>query len=241
MLNAVLWLQSAAEYEALTRQAYQLAREQLDRAIVDPRWTAALEQEGDFGSLPPAIVLDLDETVWSNARYEARLVRRYGKFSQETFSQWCRESAAPVLPGAREFLDYAHGRGVAIFYYSTRPERLRGCTRENLGAQGLPEAGRADRLLLNDGTGKAEHRRRVSRNFRVLLLVGDALEDFAHGYKGAPAERKRVADRYRDYWGKRWIMLPNPVYGHWEASFYEFDYAMPRAEQLRRKSKGLEP
>ena len=160
MLNAVLWLQSAAEYEALTRQAYQLARDQLERAIVDPRWTAALEQEGDFASLPPAIMLDLDEAVWSNARYEARIVQRYGKFSPQTFSQWCGESASPVLPGAREFLEYAHRRGVAIFYYSSRREHLRGCTQHNLGAQGLPVAGRADRLLLNDGTGKAEHRRR---------------------------------------------------------------------------------
>lgn len=241
MLNAVLWLQSAAEYEALTRQAYQLAREQLDRAITDPLWTAALEQEGNFASLPPAIVLDLDETVWSNARYEARIVQRYGKFSPETFSQWCGESASPVLPGAREFLEYAHSRGVAIFYYSSRRERLRGCTQQNLGVQGLPVAHRADRLLLNDGTDKAEHRHRVSRNFRILLLVGDNLEDFTEGYKGTPAERKRVVKRYREYWGTRWIMLPNPVYGHWEASFYEFDYAMPRAKQLKRKFEGLEP
>jgi predicted secreted acid phosphatase len=72
-LNAVLWVQSAVEYRATSLQAYRLAQRALDDALADATWTAALEQTGDFAGLPPAIILDIDETVLDNAYYEARL------------------------------------------------------------------------------------------------------------------------------------------------------------------------
>ena len=74
MLNAVLWQQDSAEYRALAMQSYALAAMRLDEALAAPGWSAALEQGGDASGLPPAVVLDLDETVVDNARYEARIV-----------------------------------------------------------------------------------------------------------------------------------------------------------------------
>src|SRR6187401_1865157 len=61
-LNAVLWVQTALEYEASALQAYRLAALQLDAALADPSWTAATEQKGDASKLPPAVILDIDET-----------------------------------------------------------------------------------------------------------------------------------------------------------------------------------
>src|SRR5919198_379410 len=59
-LNAVLWVQTAAEYRASALQAYRLAQLQLDAALDDPLWTAATEQTEDVRLLPPAVILDLD-------------------------------------------------------------------------------------------------------------------------------------------------------------------------------------
>ena len=234
MLNATLWRQSSAEYHAVALQTYRLARMNLDQALADPTWTATLEQDGDASSLPPAIIADLDETILDNTGYEVRVIRQLGSYSPESFDAWCREVDAPAIPGAREFLNDVAARGVAVFYYSARKAALRECTERNLRHLRLPFPDAA-RLLLADGKSKSDYRADIARNFRVLLLLGDNLEDFASGSKTDPLVRTQLAARYARRWGREWIILPNPMYGHWEAAVYGFDYRLPRSEQLRRK------
>jgi acid phosphatase len=238
MLNATLWQQTSGEYEALARQIFRQAGANIDIALADPGWTAALEQTGDFSALPPAIVVDLDETILDNTRYEARIISQLGQYTPQTFAAWCREENAAPVPGSRAFLEHATARGVAIFYYSARREHLRECTSRNLHAVDLPFA--SDKyLLLNDGRSKTEHRANIAREYRILLLVGDNLEDFLDGSKAEPSARLELARQYSDRWGREWIMLPNAIYGHWESSPYDFDYGLPREEQLRRKLQEL--
>lgn len=234
MLNAALWTQSSAEYPAIARQTYRLARVNLDQALADPRWTAALEQTGDAAALPPAIIADLDETILDNTSYEVRIIRRLGSYAPESFADWCREVNAPAIPGAREFLDYTAAHGVAVFYYSARKASLRECTTRNLRYLQLPFPDET-RLLLADGVSKSEYRARLAGQYRILLLLGDNLEDFVSGSMTGSSIRNELATRYSERWGREWIVLPNPMYGHWEAAAYGFDYRLPRPEQLRRK------
>jgi len=238
MLNATLWARSSAEYEAVTLQVYRLARASLDLALADPHWRAALEQTGDYTGLPPAIVLDLDQSILDNTGYEVRIIRRLGKFSHASFGDWCREVDAPAIPGAKEFLDYAAERGVAVFYYSSRRENLRDCTARNLRALQLPFP-EESRLLLNSGTSKSEYRAMIAGDYRILLLVGDNLHDFVDGSRTDPSRRRDLVRTHADRWGREWIVLPNPMYGDWESSFYGFDYKLPREEQLRQKNLQL--
>lgn len=239
MLNAALWVQSSGEYEAVTRQIYRMASQSLDLALADPHWSAALEQSGDVSSLPPAIMLDIDETVLGNARYEARIALEHGQFSPPTFEAWCNEANAVAVPGAKAFLDYAASKGVAIFYFSGRKQRLRQATLANLEKLGLPTGGAQNRLLLADGSSKSERRAKVAKDFRILLLLGDNLEDFISGSHAPPEQRRELARRHASRWGVKWIILPNPMYGHWEAAFYGFDYGSSRAAQLQQKRSGL--
>ena len=239
MLNATLWQQSSAEYEGVARQIYRLAQVNLDLALADPKWTAALEQTGRYEDLPPAIMLDLDETVLDNTRYEVRIIRRLGHYTPESFADWCREIDASAIPGAKAFLDYAASQGVAVFYYSARREHLRDCTSRNLRKLQLPLP-EETRLLLNDGTGKSYYRAMIARQYRILLLIGDNMEDFVDGSKSEPSDRRSLTRRYGDRWGRQWIVFPNPIYGHWESSCYDFDYRIPREEQLRRKMLELQ-
>jgi acid phosphatase len=184
-------------------------------------------------------MLDLDETVFDNTRYEARIILEYGKYTSQTFRQWCEEGAASAVPGATEFLRYAARRNVAIIYFSARSEKLRACTLRNLEHLGLPVGDDASTLLLRRSGGKAEHRREIAMRYRVLLVLGDNLDDFLEGSKAPADERRRKAQRYADYWGSKWIILPNAMYGHWEAAFFDFDYHLPRSEMLRRKLRAL--
>ena len=239
MLNSVLWQQTSAEYLALTKQIYALARASLDRALVDRTWTAALEQTENFEDLSPAIILDLDETVLSNVRYEARIVLEYGSYSPATFQDWCNERGASSVPQSRAFLDYARSRGVTIFYYSSRPEELRECTTRTLEQLRMPLEPEFNTILLNDGSTKSLQRERVGREFRILQLLGDNLEDFVTGSKDRTDARKALVQEYSEFWGSKWIILPNPMYGHWEATFYDFDYSLPSSERLRRKCSVL--
>lgn len=239
MLNATLWQHTSAEYEVAVQQAYRLAQENLDKALVDDSWNAALEHQGNYATLPPAILLDLDETVIDNTQYEIRIIRELGQYSPESFALWCETAEAPALTGVAEFLEYAASRQVAVFYYSARKEALRTCTTRNLLALGLPFAG-ASHLLLDDGTSKTEYRRMIASHYRLLLLVGDNLEDFVEGSKSQSGMRRELAQRYAGRWGREWIILPNPMYGHWESTTYDFDYRLPRDQQLQRKQEALQ-
>lgn len=241
-LNAALWTQTSAEYAANTRQAYHVAAANLDRALADPQWTAALEQRGDYTGLPPAVILDLDQTVLDTSSYNADIIVKHGSHKEENFAAWCRQSTAPVIPGVKNFIGHAVDRGVTIFYNSARRETLRDCTTRNLRALGLPLPGQ-DRLLLNDGTpstSKTHQRARAAAQYRILLLVGDDLGDFVNGSKSNSDARRALALQHAARWGREWIILPNPMYGAWETSLYEFDYALPRDERLFRKLQQLQ-
>ena len=221
-LNAVVWMQSAIEYEAAAAQAYRLATLQLDAALKDPSWSAALEQTGDASKLPPAIVLDIDETVLDNSFFQARQVRDRAGYSDQRWSEWVQEARAPAIPGAREFTQYAAGKGVTVFYISNRMAALEPPTRANLQAQKFPLSDSVDTLLTRgerpewQASPKGPRRAFVAQSYRILLLIGDDLGDFVVNANGTPEERRAHSAPNADWWGRRWIMIPNPTYGSWE-------------------------
>ena len=186
-------MQTAVEYRASTLQAYHAARLALDAALADTHETAAAEQTADPARLPPAVVLDLDETVLDNSPFEARLisdstpVQAVG-FSDPAFRAWVREKKATAIPGAMEFLKYANSKGVTPIYISNRnvmddrgAETGKADTREVLTRLGAPVGD--DTILMQGEHGwttsdKGARRAFVAQRYRVLLLVGDNFEDF---------------------------------------------------------------
>ncbi|MGB9069587.1 MAG: hypothetical protein WCC21_13545 [Candidatus Acidiferrales bacterium] len=93
-LNAVLRMQTSVEYRASVLETYRWGKSALLRAMKDPRWTAALEQTDDFSKLPPAVILDLDETVLDNSPFEARLAASEAR--PRTFHASCGRGASSV-------------------------------------------------------------------------------------------------------------------------------------------------
>ena len=221
-LNAVLWLQTAIEFEASALQAYRLAQLQLDAALSDPSWTAALEQQADASKLPPAVIVDIDETVLDNSYYQARLIRDNAVFETPTWDAWVAEGRATAVPGAVEFSKYAASKGVVVFYVSNRTANLEEATRKNLLDLGFPLPASIDTVLVRgerpewSASAKGARRAFIATNYRIVMLIGDDLGDFVVDATGTPAERSARASAQSDWWGRRWIMIPNPTYGSWE-------------------------
>jgi 5'-nucleotidase (lipoprotein e(P4) family) len=69
-----------------------------------------------------------------------------------------------------------------------------------------------------DSSDKSQRRAQIAGSYRILLLIGDDFNDFATVPEAqANVEgRRAIAKAHDRYWGDRWFMLPNAMYGSWE-------------------------
>ncbi|SLN31004.1 5'-nucleotidase, lipoprotein e(P4) family [Oceanibacterium hippocampi] len=244
-LNATLWAQSAVEYKANAIAAYMAARAALDMALADRDWTAVDEQQAGYQALPPAVILDVDETVLDNLAYQALTVTS-GEGFPKNWDAFVQSATSKPVPGSLDFIAYAASKGVTAFYVTNRSADQEEATRKNLAALGYPVATETDTVLMKgekEGWGSAKGSRRavVAATHRVLVVVGDNFGDFVDAYKGTIAERQKVFEANADKWGTKWIMLANPSYGSWEAAPFGFDYKLPDTDKRRMKRDALEP
>lgn len=240
---AVLYQQKAAEYRALAYQAFNIARLRLD-ADLGRRHADMLTKARR--NLPRAIVVDIDETVLDNSPSQARGIKNGRSFNSDDWYAWGEMRKAKAVPGAVDFLNYAVSNGVKIFYVSNRDEVQKQATMDNLIAVGFRDIA-TDNVLLRqkDGQGnnistKTPRREHVGEKYRIVMLMGDNLDDFSDVFeRKSVADRFFETDRYRDEWGKRWIVLPNAMYGTWENAIYEYKN-LTEAQKAEIRVKALE-
>ncbi len=244
-LNATVWMQQTVEYAAVTQTVYRAAESRLDQALKDKTWNALVpeEREKPDASLPPAVIVDVDETVLDNSPYQARLVRSGGEYDEATWADWVHARKARAIPGAVAFAQAAAARGITVLYISNRATDLDADTLENLKAEGFPIKDASVFMGLGtfvpgceqNGSEKDCRRRVASRRYRILLQVGDQLGDFVQIISNTPEGRAALFRQYRDWFGVRWFMLPNPTYGSWEPALFNNDWTQPA--DVRRKAK----
>ncbi len=241
LLNAVLYMQQSAEYKALTLQIYNNAAIHLERALADKNWTAATEQNGDYQNLPPAVILDVDETVLDNSAYEAQLINSGRSYTSESFAAWCKEARAGIVPGALKFCTAARKKGVTIFYVTNRGNAQKEDTRKNLRRLGFPLEKEIETILpRTDSSDKGKRRAEIAKRFRILLLIGDNAGDCFSGFTHASqVKRDSLVRVYQSHWGSKWIILPNPSYGDWESALFDYNYKLPQSEKLKIKRSRL--
>ncbi len=245
-LDATLWVQTASEYDAVSRSVYRAAARDLPSLLSDSATSAALEQEDGFYRLPPAVILDVDETVLDNSPYQARLLITGQPYGSDTWAAWVDERSAEPVPGALDFTKAATRLGITVFYVTNRRVAQETATRQNLIALGFPVRDDLDVILTRGerpewNRAKSGRRELVASTHRVLVVVGDDLNDFVDVDGLTVAERDAVAERYRGFWGERWLMLPNPTYGSWERALFDSDYGLTPSERTDRKAENLEP
>ncbi len=242
----MLWYATAAEFRASSEQAYHWATIQLDAALApgNRSWTAALEQTGEFANFPPAVVLDIDECVLDTSHFQSKMVRSGRPFDSESWNDWVRKEEAELVPGALDFVVHAVERGVRVFFVTNRRFEVEQATLRNLAHLGFPVDPDGVNVLTRGEGGdadsdKAARRASIASRYRIVLIVGDDLNDFLGETDIDPAARMALADRYRDWWGSKWILIPNPIYGGWERSIFESNPAQTRDERLKRKYDAL--
>lgn len=210
---ALSWMQTAAEYKALTHQAFNIAK---------LRW------DMDKGGGKRAVVVDLDETIMDNSPFNAGLIGKDYGYGNTVWKEWCDAQSATAIPGSLDFLNHVVATGGEVFYVSNRkaqPEKnmdLTEVTMNNLKALGFPQIDE-DHMLLRTDTSKKKPRRDqiLAKGHRIILLLGDNLNDFSDFFSADTlAERAEAVEQHKEKFGDTFIILPNPIYGDWEGAVY---------------------
>jgi 5'-nucleotidase (lipoprotein e(P4) family) len=228
LLMAVAWYQHSAEMTALYYQGFNIARQRLDQAV-DTNWSG----------LQLAVVVDIDETLLDNSPFETRLINNTG--FQQGWSDWTSEAVAKALPGALEFANYAQSKQVDIYYITNRDDNERAVTLKNLQHEGFPYT-TEDHLLtrsdLSATTGntssKAGRRAKVAENHEIILLIGDNLNDFSEIFEDRSSDNgKKAVVENQEQFGRKFIILPNPMYGAWEKPLSDYKDGLSEQEKTQ--------
>jgi acid phosphatase len=249
-LDATLWYQTSVERDLVYGQAYRAAGEHLAAALADTSWDALPrgDRDNDPRTLPPAIIVDVDETVLDNSPDQVRQIRSGKGFDNDAWRAWVFEAQAKALPGALEFLQAAAAKGVTVFYISNRDADQAEATVDNLRKAGFPITDASQFLGLgmavpgceSKGSDKACRRRLVGGRYRVLMQVGDQVSDFIALPDNTIAGRRAAMAPYLGWIGERWWALPNPMYGSWESAAIGAAKGQPAAAQRAAKEAALD-
>lgn len=230
-LYATLFQQQAAEYRALCYQAFNLAEIQL---------AEAMKQQS---AKPLAIITDIDETILDNSPYQAAAI--ISGFGYPTrWADWMNAADAWAVPGALEFLSKASEAGIKIFYVSNRKEEFRQPTLDNLKKLGFPNADDQYLLLRQEGAGNEKEPRRliIAEEFEIVMLLGDNLDDFSGVFEVSDAgERMLQTDLNKAVFGRRFIVLPNAIYGSWVSVLPGYQRDLPIESLSDSLLRGLMP
>ncbi|HXT17126.1 MAG TPA: HAD family acid phosphatase [Gemmatimonadaceae bacterium] len=203
--NDVRWFRTSAEYRALARQAFQVAADrmpELSRGLASQSW---------------AVIMDADETVLDNSEYERRRAMLDSGYTDASWVAWVNERAATAIPGAPELTRRVHSLGGRVAIVTNRADSLCAATRANLQSAGIE----AD-LVLCQPSGQSDKNPRFERvrsgsavagvpALDVVAYFGDNILDFPGMTQAARNDPRALAD-----FGRRWFILPNPMYGSWQ-------------------------
>jgi 5'-nucleotidase (lipoprotein e(P4) family) len=224
---ATLYQQASGEARALEYQTYLLARMLLDRDLHNRRI-----------KMQRAIIVDVDETILDNSRYQGMLIKR-GVNYPEGWTDWCNRAEATPIPGALDFLKYAHSRGVRVFYITNRKIAEKDGTARNLKSLGFPEVNDETLLVRTDTESdtKEPRRRSVAARYHIVLLMGDNLNDFSDVFEKSKtvAARLEATEKNRLQFGTHFIVLPNAMYGDWENAVYDYNLKLSSEEKQAKR------
>lgn len=219
LVLATLFMQNASEYRALCYQTWNTALVSLEQQLQSSRYTK-----------PPCIVLDIDETVLDNSPYTGYQINFGQPFSPVTWKEWTDQASADTIPGVGTFLQAAAKLGVEVFYVSNRKDDETPATVKNLQNFKLPNADIDHVFLRTDESSKEPRRERVSKTNAIVMLFGDNLNDLADEFeKKSTKDRNAQTDEMRDYFGRRFFVLPNPVYGAWQSALMDYQRGLTPA------------
>jgi len=227
LVMSTLWYQNAGEARALAYQAYNFAKILYDMDLKEET------------TQPRAVIVDVDETVLDNSPYNAGTIDTKNAYPIG-WNEWCKSKLATPIPGAVEFLNYVAETGGEVFYITNRSDSLKQATIENLKMHGFPFADEKHVLTKSTTSDKEPRRQMVAENYRIVLLIGDNLNDFSSFFRHkSTTERNALVDDMKDNWGTKFILLPNPIYGDWEGAVYNYNWNLTPEEKSKIRKENL--
>ena len=196
--NDIRWVTNASEYKILCEQIYKNAWQNLSETL-----KKATSQS--------AIIMDLDETVLDNSKYQIGLVKKNESYNPESWSIWVNLLESDLVPGAKAFIDSVRTTQTRIIFLSNRMAHNQSPTISNMKQLNIyqeedifllridkPDKKHIRRAEVINGTGRIQD----IGPMNVLAYFGDARHDFPD------------PDDYYNF-GQNMFMFPNPMYGKW--------------------------
>ena len=201
---ALRWYRTSAEMRGLFLQTYHVATHELERRVHATKPSTW------------AVILDADETVLDNSQYQ--LMSGGRGYTEESWNEWVRMSAATALPGSVDFTKRVHALGGKIVIVTNRSQAVCPETIDNLRSVGIA----ADEVLCQPigAAGDKNPRFEAVQNgtapsvlppLNVLMWFGDNIQDFPHLTQRLRGE---ISAEYAAF-GRIYFLLPNPLYGSW--------------------------
>ena len=105
--NDVKWVTNSKEYKILCEQIYFNAWKSIKKEVKN--------------SKEAVIIMDLDETVLDNSKYQIELFKKSEKYNPESWNKWVEKEEADLVPGAKKFiLKFKDKDGSKIIFLSNR-------------------------------------------------------------------------------------------------------------------------
>ena len=238
-MDAVLWVQSSTEYAAAAAGTYAAATAALPGLV-----------QADSGR-GLAVVLDIDETVLDNSRYQGELVENNASYNSASWDQWIERRDADAVPGVVDFIRASQAQGLHVAFITNRacrkrPDSADDCPQKEDTLANLEDIGidaKSTTLFLRGevppeeclplltgaeqaagvwSSDKTSRRACVGIDHDIAMLFGDQLGDFTEiDEDSSTASAHATAARFEEHWGKTWFMLPNPTYGDWRPGSWD--------------------
>jgi 5'-nucleotidase (lipoprotein e(P4) family) len=207
--EAIRWARDSAEHRALFLQVYRAATAHVERM--------ATKHSTDTW----AVALDADETVIDNSVYQLERARAGLGFDRASWHAWTARREAIPLPGAAAFLARVRALGGRIAIVTNRTMSECPDTEAVFVAHGLaydvmlcrPDAGPSDKNPRFEAVARGTTGAGLPP-LEIVAYVGDNILDFPGR---SQALREKGDEAFADF-GERFFVLPNPMYGSWEAN-----------------------
>lgn len=207
---SVKWIESDV-YNLLCRQIYNTAKQNFLKLDLN-NYTSTIIERQNINNLPPAIIVDIDETILLNLEFRKETMKKVGTFSYDIWKKHINLKTAIPISGSLDYLQYISKNNVKIIYISNRDIEDEDATFELLSELKYPIKSKEDLLLKNEKKdwtrNKTSRRIYIGKKYKVIQIFGDSLSDFT--------ETHQQAIFHKNNFGKSWFLLPNPIYGSWQ-------------------------
>lgn len=228
LVLSTIWFQHSPEAKALYFQGFNIAKERV------------LEFRKEKGVKPQAVVVDLDETMIDNSPFQGKMIESGKSFTANLWNEWTSLAKANAMPGAVDFTHFCDSLGVNVIYISNRNVSELKSTMLNMSQLGFAFVSDENYLLKDTMSGKEPRRQKISEKYDIILLLGDNLNDFSEVFENRGDDwGVSLVNEYKDKFGRRFIVFPNPMYGDWEKNIYNHKRNLSEVERFKLRREAI--